>query len=255
MEGINTEKFIHDFFTAYQCKVTKKEEGVLEVNLTEEMDKALMNRPFYWQYIKSLGQKGEPMKLTFITEPTKMEVQGEWMDIGSPRLQQMFQHVIQNEKYTLLFEEVQTTESTPLYPWLVTNIRINYKGRQSKQELISLGIQLIQGKIVVNMMDELDKRMLKQQISNFCYTLSPIITLKSGYKRLENIILNYIEDQPKMWAVNAKETIEEEKQLLKTFYQDDTNELYKKEVEELNKRYQPKIETEVINGGLIYLRE
>lgn len=254
MAILNVKDFIESFFSAYQCKIKEKEAGVLEVELTEELDKALMNRPFYWHYVKSLGEEGVPMNLTFITAPEKRNLQGEWIDIGTPRFQQMVQHITQQEKYVLLFQEVHTNQNTPLYPWLLANIKISYRGKQKREELISLGIQLISGKVVVNMMDELDKLSLKQQISNLCYTLSPLITLNSGYKRLEKIILEYIEREPKDWAVEAMETLNKEIALLKEFYRDDLeNDLFKKEVEELNKRYSPEIKIEVSNGGFLYL--
>lgn len=243
-----------DFFSAYQCKLLNKENGVLQVELTEELDKVLMNRPFYWHYMQNLGQKGVPMTLTLITNPEKRDQQGEWIDIGSPRLQQIFNHVTHHEKYTLLFQEVNTDKNTPLYPWLLANFKVSYRGRQKKEEIISLGIQLVTGKVIVNMMDELIKLNLKQQISNFCYTISPIITLASGYKRIEKIIQHYVENQPKEWINEAIETRNEEIALLKQFYKDDLeNDIVKKELEEIHNRYTPEIAIDVTSGGLIYL--
>ncbi len=154
----------------------------------------------------------------------------------------------------LLFQEVEAEINTPLYPWLLANFKISYSGRQKKEELISLGIHLLNGKMIVNMMDELEKLTLKQQISDLCYTITPIITLSSGYKRLEKIILNYIDNQPKEWANEAMETLNEEIALLQHFYQDDLDDkILKKEIEELNNRYTPEINIEVISGGIVYL--
>ncbi|MCF3941757.1 YqhG family protein [Oceanobacillus alkalisoli] len=254
MAIVDIEQFIIDYFSAYQCNPLKMEDGVMQVELTEELDKILMNRPFYWHYIQSLGQEGVPMTLTLITNPDKREQAGEWIDIGSPRLQQIFNHVTQHEKYTLLFQEVNTDKNTPLYPWLLANFKVSYRGRQKKEEIISLGIQLVTGKVIVNMMDELNKLALKQQISNFCYTISPIITLTSGFKRIEKIIQHYVENQPKEWANEALETRNEEIALLKQFYKDDLeNNIVKKEMEEINNRYTPEITIDVTSGGLIYL--
>lgn len=250
----NLESFIVEFFNAYGCNVQNQESGVIQVELTEELDKALMNRPFYWHYMKSLNQQGVPMSLTLITDPDKRDMKGEWIDIGSPRLQQIFNHVTSQEKYVLLFQEVEAEINTPLYPWLLANFKISYSGRQKKEELISLGIHLLNGKMIVNMMDELEKLTLKQQISDLCYTITPIITLSSGYKRLEKIILNYIDNQPKEWANEAMETLNEEIALLQHFYQDDLDDkILKKEIEELNNRYTPEINIEVISGGIVYL--
>src|SRR5699024_2442186 len=128
----------------------------------------LMNRHFYWHYMKSIGAQGEPMSLTLITNPSKKDMDGEWIHFGSPRLQQIWNYVTHKEKYAVLFEEINADKNTALYPWLLVNIKISYKGMQKKEELISIGIQLLNGKMIVNMMDELQHISLKQQVSAFC---------------------------------------------------------------------------------------
>lgn len=109
----NLNAFLQDYFIANQCELIFNEDGVLTVQLTEEMDRALMNRPFYWHYVKNTGYAGEPMKLTLITNPDKREEKGEWIHFGSPRLQQILNQLKQNEKVTKLFQKVETTKNTP----------------------------------------------------------------------------------------------------------------------------------------------
>jgi len=252
----NLNHFLQQYFISHDCKLVKNIDGVLTIQLTEEMDLALMNRPFYWHYVKKTGNNGKPLQLTLITNPEKRTESGEWIHFGSPRLQQLWNYLIQNEKYTHLFQEVKATKNTALYPWLLTNIKISYKGTQKKEEIVSLGIQLLNGKIVVNMMEELDKLSLKQQISDYCYTISPIIKIKSAYLRMEALIMNYIENQSKDWAEGARKTLEEELHILKHFYLDDLdNVLLEKEVTELKNRYEPEINLEVVNGGLLFLSD
>lgn len=57
------DSFLKRFFTANQCDITEEQNGKMSVQLTVEMDKALMNRPFYWQYVETTGKVGEPKKL------------------------------------------------------------------------------------------------------------------------------------------------------------------------------------------------
>lgn len=252
----NLESFIIDFFTAYQCEMMEQEEGVIKIHLTEELDRALMNRPFYWHYMNSIGNQGEPLSLTLITNPAKKDREGEWIHFGSPRLRQIWNYITSKEKYVLLFEEINTDKNTALYPWLLLNIKISYQGMQKKEEIISIGIQLLNGRMVVNMMEELHRIPLKQQVSNFCYTLSPLISLKNGYARIEKVILDYIENQSHEWADEAKRKLKEEIELLQHFYADQSNDtILQKEIEELKNRYEPEINIEVMNGGLFYLSE
>src|SRR5699024_7379217 len=91
IKDLNT--FLYTYFTLHQCQVNTETDGLLHVQLTEEMDKVLMNRPFYWHYIKQMDRKGEPMCLTLITDTNKSDEQGEIIHFGSPRLQQIMNDI------------------------------------------------------------------------------------------------------------------------------------------------------------------
>ncbi|WP_156290811.1 YqhG family protein [Oceanobacillus salinisoli] len=253
----NLENFLQNYFIFHRCEILENEDGLLKIQLTEEMDRALMNRPFYWHYIKKIGQKGEPMQLTLITNPEKREEKGDWVHFGSPRLQQIINHLKENEKFTRLFQKVSADKNTAMYPWLVVNLKISYKGKHKKDEVISIGLQLVNGKMRLEMMDYLKELPLQTAISDYCYTISPLIRLQSGYKRIEAVISNYLENQTHGWAEESIETLHEEIQTLKHFYEGRTEEeeQMQKEIEEIKERYQPVISCEVINGGLFYLTE
>ncbi|WP_085991918.1 YqhG family protein [Oceanobacillus senegalensis] len=252
----NLDQFLQDYFSFHQCRIEEKQDGLLRIQLTEEMDRSLMNRPFYWHYIKKIGQKGEPMQLTLITSPDKRDEKGEWVHFGSPRLQQILNHLKNNEKFTKLFQQVNPNQNTPLYPWLVINMKISYKGKYKKDEIISIGLQLVNGNMRLEMMEYLNILPLQTSICDYCYTISPIIRLKSGFKRIEAVISNYIENQTHDWAEDSIQTLEEEKETLKHFYNNDKdNEQMEKELEEISERYKPIITFEVINGGIFYLTE
>ncbi|MFD1850612.1 YqhG family protein [Oceanobacillus bengalensis] len=253
----NLNQFLHDYFSFHHCEIIENNDGVLRVQLTEEMDRALMNRPFYWHYVKKMGNKGEPMKLTLITNPNKREEEkGEWIHFGSPRLHQLINHLKENEKYTKLFQKINVTHNTALYPWLVVNIKVSYKGKYKKDEVISIGLHLVNGKMRLEMMDHLKEIPLQSTISDYCYTISPLIKLQSGYLRIEKVISNYIENQEHTWAEESLHALNEELNTLRHFYHaDDNEEQMNKEIEEIKERYQPVISFEVINGGIFYLAE
>lgn len=249
-------KFIEAYFTAHHCEVLYRKDGILTVQLTEEMDRALMNRPFYWHYVKATGNIGSPMQLTLITNPKKRDVKGQWIHFGSPRLQQIINHLKQNEQFTKLFQKVDTTTNTPLYPWLIINIKISYEGKQKKDEVFSIGLNLVNGFMKQGMMEYLQERRINMTISDFCYPISPLIKLKSGFKRIEAVLDNYITNQTHQWADEAMLMLKEEIQLLHHFYHDSSETEVKqmeKEINEIKQRYQPRITFKVINGGLFYL--
>ena len=86
---------IHDFllkyFEANNCELVQSQTGYMTVQLTEEMDKELMNRPFYWHYLEKTGGVPNPMQLTLITNQQQVngEIKGENIHFGSPRLHQI----------------------------------------------------------------------------------------------------------------------------------------------------------------------
>ncbi|GAB3791374.1 YqhG family protein [Virgibacillus kimchii] len=250
--------FLFNYFTAHHCEILSNHDGVLRIKLTEDMDRALMNRPFYWHYIKKMGQPGEPMQLSLNTNPSKSDPKAEWIHFGSPRLQQIINHLRMNEKYTKLFQSVNTVTNTALYPWLVINLKVSYKGQHKRDELFSVGLHLVNGMMKVEMMDILNTYTLKPTISDYCYTISPLIKIKSGFKRIESVIDHYIENQTHEWAQESFNLLNEELTLLEHFYDtknEEEQQQIEKEKKELLDRYHPMVSYEVINGGLFYLAE
>lgn len=251
---MNLDKFLTDYFTAHQCAVTDDGRGVIHVELTEKLDRILMNRPFYWQYIKSTGSKGQPMNLTFIVNPERREEKGEWIHYGSPRLLQIFRHLKENEKFTRQFQIIDTHTNTPLYPWLLINMKISYQGKHTKDEIFSIGLHLVNGMMKTNMMEEIKNIPFSRKISDYCYPISPMIQLRSGFSRIEKLLERYIQDLDHKWAEQSVEMMEEEKALLRHFFDSNAEENMEKEIKEIEMRYRPKVIMNVINGGIIYLK-
>ncbi len=250
--------FIKAYFASHQCTVLQNQDGILTVQLNEKMDRALMNRPFYWHYVKATGADGVPMQLTLITNNENRDAKGEHIHFGSPRLQQIISHLKNNEQFAKLFEQVETSVHTPLYPWLLINIKISYEGKQKKDEVFSIGLNLVNGMMKQDMMANLENRCLNMTISDYCYPISPIIRPMSGFSRIEAVIDQYIKNQSHEWADEAIQTLKGEVQLLHHFYtgSDETEaEQKEKEIKEITERYEPRITYKVINGGLLYLRE
>ncbi|WP_186575803.1 YqhG family protein [Aquibacillus kalidii] len=256
----NLHDFMTDYFIANQCEILENENGKLHVQLTDKMDEILMNRPFYWQYVKKLGYPGEPMTVSFITNPERREEEGEWVHFGSPRIHQIFRTLTNQGKYTRLFEENNTSQRTALVPWLVINMKISYTGKHKRDEIISIGLQLINGAMKIDMMDELNKISLQSSIADFSYTMTPIIRLKSGYQRIIQYLERYLQQQNHEWAQESWNHLQEEKQLLSHFYQNSGDDeeyenRFDQEMNDIENRFQPFIELSVINGGLFYLSQ
>ena len=69
MQQQEIHKFLERYFLANDCEILENQTGYMTVQLTIDLDKELMNRPFYWHYLEKTGGVPNPMKLTFITDP------------------------------------------------------------------------------------------------------------------------------------------------------------------------------------------
>ncbi|KAB8128451.1 hypothetical protein F9U64_16090 [Gracilibacillus oryzae] len=249
--------FLDQFFTDNGCHVTKPEENELVVQLTRELDIALMNRPFYWHYMDKIGQQGMPMSLHLHTGESHNDPKKEWIHYGSPRLQQIFHYIQTHAKTTVLYEEIQTEQKTALYPWLIVNLKIDYIGKQKKEEVNSLGLHLINGTILNQMMEILQKIDFKEKVSDYSYTITPIITPSSGFHRIFRYSEQELLKKDHTWAIQSKEALEEELNLLRHFFQDqDADEdLFHNEAVRLKERFEPRININIINAGIFYISE
>ncbi|WP_096201227.1 YqhG family protein [Bacillus sp. FJAT-45350] len=261
MQQHQIHNYLERYFISNECQIIDNESGHLHVQLSIDMDKALMNRPFYWHYLEKTGGTPQPMKMTLITDPEKVseDKKGEIIHFGSPRLHQIFQSTKELGGVIRLYEDVPANgqQSTPLQPWICINVKISYQCDRKKDVTLSLGLNLINGQIVPGFFEKLIEKNLTPKIPDFCFTLSPLITPKSGLIRLERIIETYIEEQDDDWAQAARERWDEDLQLLNRFYEEkeEKPESYYTEKEALKSQYEPKIIASIINGGMFYLQQ
>ncbi|WP_210609638.1 YqhG family protein [Priestia flexa] len=261
MQQTDIHQFLRTYFTAHGCNLTEDHPSYLKVQLTIDMDKELMNRPFYWHYIEKTGGEPNPASLTFITDPTydDSSVQGEKIHFGSPRLHQIFGSAQKFGGFVHLYEKMHSHSQSQrsLQPWLALNMKVSYKCDRKKDELLSLGLNLITGVILDNFQLMMSKQDFTSKIPDYCFTLSPIIRPKSGISRLSAYVEDHISKQPMEWAKKAQERWYEDLALLDHFYEnmEEVPESYTTEKQALQDLYEPVILTKITNGGLFYLSE
>ncbi|WP_175615237.1 YqhG family protein, partial [Piscibacillus halophilus] len=193
MNQAEIHEFLVQFFHKRQATIEYNEQGILRVKLTEELDKRLMNRPFYWQYVKKIGHQGEPMTVTFISDENKKDEKGEWIHYGSPRLEQLFQIILEEGKYTELYENNPSQDRQPLHPWFVCNLLVRYQGAYTHDEMVSVGVYLINGTMRFKMMDEILDQSFSTIIPDLCYKIPPIISTKRAVLMINEEIKERIE--------------------------------------------------------------
>lgn len=257
MEQADIHNYLETFFRINDCEILENDGKVLEIQLTEALDKRLMNRPFYWKYIKNTTIPAQPMTLRLHTDAPAEDQEGEFIHFGSPRLHQIFRTTQQLSSHIRLFQEVSDANGPliPLEPWLGLNIKISYQCDHKKDRLVSLGLHLINGRVVDHFHEQMSTLDMTPRIPDYCFTLSPLIKPQSGLKRLEALIEDHVNAEDQTWANEALQRWSDDLELLNQFYEnnDEKPESYELEKEALREQYEPVIEVKISGGGLFYL--
>lgn len=261
MKQHEIHQFLEKYFTANNCEIVENGQGYMTVQLTVELDKELMNRPFYWHYLEKTGGVPNPMKLTLITDRqmTPEHIKGEEIHFGSPRLHQIFESTKNLAGYIRLYEKnlFSNGQHVPLRPWLGINLKISYQSDRKRDVFKSIGLQLINGQMVENFHEQLLQLKLTPKIPDYSFTLSPLIMPGSGVSRIEAHLRNELESEDHQWAAEARKRWQQDLQLLEHFYEEaeEKGESYDNEKKALQEQYEPKVKISIINGGLFYLTE
>ncbi len=261
MQQQEIHNFLERYFTSNHCEIVENQHGYMTVQLTVELDKQLMNRPFYWIYLEKTGGEPNPMKLTLITDQDKApkDLKGELIHFGAPRLHQIFQSSKNLAGFIRLYQQVKGPfqGNVPLHPWIAINVKVSYQCDRKRDILMSLGLHLISGSILENFHERLEKLELTPKIPDYSFTMSPLIKPRSGLNRLQQYIRGFVESDDHSWADAARERWNEDLALLDHFYEglDEMPESYEIEKEALREQYEPKVKIDIINGGLFYLTQ
>ncbi|HAQ06119.1 MAG TPA: hypothetical protein DCR24_00735, partial [Bacillus bacterium] len=145
----------------------------------------------------------------------------------------------------------------PLIPWIGLNMKISYQCDRKRDIFQSIGLQLINGRMVEDFHDKLVKLTMSSKIPDYSYTLSPLIKPKSGLGRIQSFLSANIEQEDHSWAEEARNRWRKDLDLLHHFYEDseEKSESYETEKAALQEQYEPKINITIVNGGLFYLTE
>jgi hypothetical protein len=260
MQQQEIHEFLQSYFHANNCEMIDSNPGYMTVQLTEEMDKELMNRPFYWHYLEKTGGVPNPMKLTLITDKDNApsELKGEHIHFGSPRLHQIFASTKRLASYIRLYENSPgaTGHQTPLLPWLCLNTKVSYQCDRKRDVFHSIGLQLINGRMVTGFHERLVNLELTPKIPDYTFTLSPLIKPKSGVTRIKNVLEANLNNEDHAWSVEARKRWQKDLELLDHFYKDvEDKESYEVEKQALKEQFEPKIHISIVNGGLFYLTD
>lgn len=252
-------QYLRAFFTENNCPILNEHDYYMIVQLTVDMDKKIMNRPYYWHYLESTDGEPNPAQLTLITDQNKIEeaIRGEIVHLGSPRLHQLFEVTRELGSYVQLFEVVQSvSSSSTLTPWLGINYKVSYFCDRTKEMLYSFGLNLMTATLIEDFQEMLKGKNFVSEMPEDIFCLPYIIKPIRGLERLNALIEEIILKDDHSWEEEAKKRWKMDQELLEHFYEEleDKPNSYEIEKKSLEEQYQSKIKIEIINGGLFYLQ-
>lgn len=249
--------FLRSFFNACECRTLAESDDALTVQLTEEADRALMNRPFYWHYKDKLGQPGDPLAVTFFTkDPSRpLKHQEEYITFGSPRFHQFLLYAQKRASFIKMYEASSSSKPIQLDPWLFVHFHLSYEANGKKEKLVPLALHLISGTFSNSFSEKLASLSMSHTIAPYHYVLSPLITPTSGLNRMKKRLWQDILQEEHDWAKNALEKQKKELVLLESFFEqnEENNALFEREKAAIMRRFEPVIRISVLNGGLFYI--
>lgn len=254
----NLHEFLYHFFKENQCSISSSTDTQLAVQLSPEIDEQLMNRPFYWQYMKKMGLEGEASELYLTTDPNDKDEKYEFIHFGSPRLKKIMDICLQKGKYVKLYELANVNQHTPLVPWLILTIKLSYIGQTKKEEIHSIGINMINGAIINDAISFIQTIDWDIKASDFCYTLTPLIHVSHSYQRVVQLIEHKLQQQSHQWATESWVSMEKEIELLNRFYESAKSQHlnhYQEELATIEALYLPEINIDIINGGIFFITQ
>lgn len=256
MQPQQIHEYLQQFFQENACQILTQHPHYMNVQLTIEMDKKIMNRPFYWRYVESVGETPSPMRLMLITDLAKFTegMKGEVVHIGSPRLHQLFRVTREMGSFVKMYERV--SGESVLTPWLGVNVKISYKSHQTKEVLHSLGMNLLTGAVFQEFQESLCTLDVVDELPAQTFLLPFIITPTRALERLDRIIDQLIEKEDRHWVEEAERRRKKDQAVLDYFYEghEPKPKIYEVEYQAIEERFKPRVLIEVINGGLFYLR-
>ncbi|HEX2954086.1 MAG TPA: YqhG family protein [Bacillota bacterium] len=138
-------------------------------------------------------------------------------------------------------------------PFLLANIAIAYRTDERRDEIFSIALDLTSGEIWPDLLETLKSHHLSNRLPTSGLEkegIKPIEAVEICKKQVEE----YIGQQDRSWADEAKQRFEEESNCLREYYiGEEKNEDYKRRADEIYDKFRPRIILSWVNLALLYL--
>ncbi|MFB1080687.1 YqhG family protein [Jeotgalibacillus sp. JSM ZJ347] len=219
-------KLVIEYLKSEGANVTESS-GQAVVQLTEQLDRKFMNRPFYWYYRDAVCKPGDPLQVMIVHSPSPAQ-QKEIIQIypDHPVFLAMFNSAQNDNRFFIGYEQSQPGER--LFPWILIHLTAETVPPGSPSHRVEGRLSLTTGQTAFDVRKELEEQKLTDSRPNGSILLTNKIPYATSLNMLNQKLEAYIE-----------------KLFVKTFIHDQLS--YQKAQDNY-------IQTHHISAGLIYLR-
>ncbi|MDZ5712148.1 YqhG family protein [Jeotgalibacillus haloalkalitolerans] len=133
--------------------------GKAVVQLTEQLDRKFMNRPFYWHYRDALQQSGDPLQVMIVHSKSADEHKNIiQLHPDHPIFQSIFDSAQNENRFYIAYEQSRTL--TELFPWVIIHMTAEVVPPGSASIRFEGRISLTTGRILVQAQEEIEAQTL-----------------------------------------------------------------------------------------------
>ncbi|MCL6453180.1 MAG: YqhG family protein [Alicyclobacillus sp.] len=282
--------FCDTYFQAVGATCVFRAEDYAEYQLPPDVDKEMVERPFYWMWIEKTGQQPTPtvLRLAFTQAaetvqnerirrvlleqagPSLNEMQrryfvapkAELVSLGSYRLDRIYASCDRRGRFAAVMPSRRPPGAT-LVPWLLVNLRVSQRCDVTEQKLASYGVCLVNGQLVLDFynrianipMEPMDPRRVARSLR---------VPVDTAVKHVKEHLTRAFERQPATWAEAAWQRLQQDVEQIATYYSSIAGDHAEAELDQLwaerdrkiadrLAQFTPRLEVEVLHLALVGL--
>jgi hypothetical protein len=139
-------------------------------------------------------------------------------------------------------------------PYLLVNYTLSYQTDELREELVSLGLDMVNGKISPDFIHFLADRDPLPAVAG-TEVETPSYQLDEAFALLQTALEAFVLSRDPAWVDDARTRYEEELSCLYQYYQEDRRDLadFQNRALDLYDKFRPRVVVRVVNVGLLYL--
>jgi hypothetical protein len=224
MNNDELKQFLSRFCEATDCEIHEKTDSHMTVKLSEEADRQLTGRPYYWMFVDRTGEAAQTMTMRWQYGKQPEGAQSDKTSTGAsygshlPQLvcdyggegwERIVRACRERGRFVRLFEHgdlpLAGGRSRALQTWACFQLKIEFVCDLKKEVLLSVGINLQTGKMLGDFHKRMLARDLRPQLPPRIFLSPDLISLDHAWQKAVQTAHEFVSAHDDCWAVRANE--------------------------------------------------